>query len=66
MPRVKFTAQEITFSFDEANKLMAYMEKVGAYGGHKSGKTAFQVMEEFEVLETFAKIREIVRMEYDD
>ena len=66
MPRVKFIKQEITFSFEEANKLLAYMEKVGAYGGHKTGKTAFQLMEKFDVLETFAKIREIVRYEYDD
>jgi replicative DNA helicase len=38
MPLVRFDKQELTFSFDEANKLLAYMEKVGAYGGHKTGK----------------------------
>jgi len=66
MPRVNFKTLELTFSFEEANKLMAYMEEVGAYGGHKTGKTAFDIMKEFDVLDTFAKIREIVRMEYDD
>jgi hypothetical protein len=66
MPLVRFDKQELTFSFDEANKLLAYMEKVGAYGGHKTGLTAFDVMQEFDVLELFTKIREIVRAEYDD
>ena len=66
MPLVKFDKQLITFTFDEANKIMSYMEKVGGYGGHKTGKTAFQVMEEFDVLDTFSKLREIVRYEYDD
>ena len=66
MPLVNFNSSTITFSFEEANKIVAYMEKVGAYGGHKTGKTAFQVMEEFDVLEAFTKLREIVRYEYDD
>lgn len=66
MPLVKYDKQEITFSFEEANKLIAYMEQVGGYGGHKTGKTAFDIMRDYEVLDTFAKLREIVRVEYDD
>ena len=66
MPLVKFDKQIINFTFEEANKLASFMEKIAGYGGHKSGKTAFQVMEEFDVLDTFSKLREIVRYEYDD
>jgi hypothetical protein len=62
MPRVLFP---ISFSFEEALALTGYMEKVGAYGGYKTGKTAFDVMEEFNVLETFTKLRELVRRELD-
>ena len=66
MPKVKFDPREITFSFEEAKGLLAYMEQVGAYGGHKTGKTAYDIMKEFNVLDTFQKIREIVFLEYDD
>jgi len=65
MPRLVLN-RELTFTFEEADKLMAYMEKVGAYGGARTGKTAFQVMEEFDVLETFSKLREMVKMKYEE
>ncbi len=65
MPRVNFNKKRITFTFEEANKLMSYMEKIGSYGGHRTGKTAFQVMDEFGVLGVFGDLYEIVRRKYE-
>lgn len=64
MPRVNFKRGRVTFSFQEARDIMSYMEKIGAYGGHKTGKTAFDVMREFDVLESFVKLRDLVIEKY--
>jgi hypothetical protein len=64
MPKVNFKSKIITFSFQEAMDIMSYMEKVGAYGGHKTGRTAFDVMREFGVLEAFVKLRDVVIEKY--
>jgi hypothetical protein len=66
MPLVRFDEEKITFTFDEANRLVAYMEQIGSYGGSKTGKTAFQVMESYDVLTIFSDLHDIVKAKYDD
>jgi hypothetical protein len=66
MPLLTVIRRKITFSLEEAVKLTAYMEQVGDYSGHKMGKTAFDMMRDYEVLDIFEKLREIIIAEYED
>jgi hypothetical protein len=64
MPRIIIN-KEISFSFKEANNLVPFMEQIADYIGHKTGKTAYQVMDDYDVLNIFHKLRHIVWNKYD-
>jgi hypothetical protein len=64
MPRLTIK-KEITFSFEEADKLVAFMEQISGYGCYKTGKTPFDVMDNYDVLGIFHKLRYIVWNHYD-
>jgi hypothetical protein len=54
------------FPFEETDKLISYREQEGGYSGHMTGKTVLYIILNFELLDFFDKIHEIVREDFED